>query len=71
MLFRPRRFDYKGDGVKHTYGFIAEEMHSVLRDAVNLDADGRPVSNRNDVIIAALTAKVQQLEKRIKILEAA
>ena len=70
MELRPRTFDYK-DGTKHTHGFIADELFQVLPDAVNLDADGRPFSNRNDVIIAVLTAKVQQLEKRVRELEAA
>lgn len=63
---KPCQFDYTGDNAKDVHGFYAEELYELWPDAVNLDADGLPYSNRNDALIALLVHEVQKLKKAVK-----
>lgn len=67
-----REFDWKDTG-NHSWGFIAQELLEVLPEAVNYDEQIDRYSVNYDVAhsaaIASLSAKIEQLESRIKELE--
>lgn len=67
-----REFDWKDTG-NHSWGFIAQELLEVLPEAVNYDEQIDRYSVNYDVAhsaaIASLSAKIEQLESRIKQLE--
>lgn len=67
-----REFDWKDSG-NHSWGFIAQELLEVLPEAVNYDEQADRYSVNYDVAhsaaIASLSAKIEQLESRIKELE--
>lgn len=52
------------------YGLIAEELHEILPEAVVLDADKKPVSINYSMVDAVMIAAVQELNARVKELEA-
>lgn len=74
---RPASFLYKGKGTKRHLGFIAQDVESALFDA-GLSYDDFAALNVDNPeqygliygeFIAVLTAKIQQLEARLKCLE--
>lgn len=52
------------------YGLIAEELHEILPEAVTLDADKKPASINYSMVDAVMIAAVQELNDRVKELEA-
>lgn len=66
-LLIPKHFNYIGDTEKYL-GFIAQDVQSVLPDAV-ANFDEFKLGLRTDAIIAALVAKCQDLESRLAKLE--
>lgn len=65
----PVAFRYKADPSKQHYGFIAQEIQTVMPDAVT--ENGEYLGVFYDELIAPAIAKIQQQEKRIKALEEA
>lgn len=53
------------------YGLIAEEVHKVIPEAVTLDGNRIPESINYAVLTSLLISKVQDLTKRIEVLESA
>lgn len=66
---RPVTFEPK-DGGKQCMGFIAEEVHQILPEAVPLDKEGIPYSVAMDPIVAVLVKEVQNLRQRLALVEA-
>ena len=66
-LLVPKHFNYIGDTEKYL-GFIAQDVESVLPDAV-VSFDESKLGLRTDAIIAALVAKCQDLESRLAAVE--
>jgi hypothetical protein len=65
----PKTFAYNNDPADETHlGFIAQDVQKVLPLAVTEFDDGR-LGLSSDTIVAALVAKVQQLEARLADLE--
>lgn len=69
MKCRPVSFKWKSND-KQDYGFIAEEVERELPVVVEKDKEDKPYSLRYDSFIPLLLKKIQQLEERIKVLEA-
>jgi hypothetical protein len=53
----------------HRYGLIAEELFTVMPEAVNLDPDGKPESYNVDQVAAMALAAVAALARRLDTLE--
>ena len=65
---KPREYDRK-DYKAHEFGFIAEEMASVYPEVVNIGTDGLPSGIDYGKLSTILTAKIQEQQKTIELLQ--
>ena len=52
-----------------SFGMIAEDVHTILPDLVNLDKDGEPEAVHYKLISVLLLAELKKLKARIEVLE--
>lgn len=64
---RPRRFDYK-EGAKKQIGFVAQEVETLVPDAVSPMANGF-LGLRSEMVVPLLVNAVRTLKERIEVLE--
>jgi len=65
----PKKFTFKGSG-KASYGFIAEEVHEILPEVVNLCKEGKPYSIQYEMIPFFLLNEVKKLKTQVDALTA-
>lgn len=69
---RVRAFDWKADSRHEPFGFIAQELHEVVPEAVKVggDVDTNPWGVDPSKLVALLVKEVQSLRQRVAALEA-
>ena len=66
-----RSFNWKEDGRKKTYGFIAQELNEVASEAVSLPQDDEDVWGvKHARIVPMLTKAIQEQQTLIEALQA-